>query len=128
MKLAKKSDIKIIAVIALIAAGLAVWFLIKNAGAEKGKYAEIYYKSRLVERIDLAAAAEGEFSVDEVPDVVFRIYEDGSIAFIRSDCPDKICINSGKLSKNGHFAACLPNEVYVKIVSEDKPGADLIIG
>ena len=99
MKLAKKNDIIIIAVVALIASGLAAWFLIKNAGAEKGAYAEIYYKSRLVERIHLTSAGEREFSVEEVPDVVFKIYDDGSIGFIKSDCPDKVCINSGRLSK-----------------------------
>lgn len=128
MKLAKKNDIIIIAVIALIAVGLAAWILIKNAGAEKGTYAEIYYKSILVERIDLTSAGEREFSVQEVPNVVFKIYDDGSIAFIKSDCPDKVCINSGRLSKNGHFAACLPNEIYVKVVSEKNSDTDIIIG
>lgn len=128
MKFAKKTDIIIIAAVALL--GLAIWLLYKYIFLEKGYFAELYYKSELVERIELSKAQEGTFSIPELPEVVFRLYGDGSIAFIESDCPDKVCIHSGKLKQAGQFAACLPNEIYVKIVSVDEASdkADIVIG
>lgn len=131
MKFAKKTDILIIAAICLLAAGIVLWMSFKQSNAENGAYAEIYYKSELIERIALASAQEESFSLPEAPEVVFRIYDDGSIAFIQSDCPDKVCINSGKLSRGGQFASCLPNEIYIKIVSGtggNPNDPDIIIG
>jgi hypothetical protein len=61
---------------------------------------------------------------------VFHLYEDGSIAFEQSDCPEKICIRAGKLHLPGQFAACLPNGLILKIVAleEDENDADIIVG
>jgi hypothetical protein len=43
--------------------------------------------------------------------------EPGAIAFYSSDCPDKICIRTGKLTKPGQTAVCLPGKVSVQVVS-----------
>ena len=127
MKFARKRDILIIAAIA--AAGLLLWVLLRGAFAKPGAYAEIYYRSELVETIPLEGAEEN-FSIDTLPHVVFHRYADGTIAFIESDCPDKVCIHAGRLRMVGQMAACLPNEVYMKIVGikPDPDAADLIIG
>lgn len=127
MKYARKMDLIIIAVVAISA--LVFWFLNKYFFAEKGVYAEIYHDSALVYRIALSTAEEGSFSIPGEPHVVFQRYADGSIAFIKSDCPDKVCIRSGRLKYAGQFAACLPNGIMLKIVSEDKgdEGPDIII-
>ena len=37
-----------------------------------------------------------------------------------SDCPDKICMHKGDLSKPGDGAVCLPNRVVVEIVAGDE--------
>ncbi|HYE68792.1 MAG TPA: NusG domain II-containing protein, partial [Anaerovoracaceae bacterium] len=71
------------------------------------------------------------FSIPQDENVIFHLYQDGSIAFVESDCPDKVCIHAGKLKMTGQFAACLPNGIVMKIVpekerSEDDP--DLVIG
>lgn len=122
MKFAKKTDIFIIAMIAVV--GLFFWLVYTFVFAESGKYAEIYYQSELVKTVDLTKDEEGSFSIDEVPEIVFYVYGDGSIAFIESDCPDKICTQSGRLHKAGQYAACLPNQVYMKIVSDGKNNPD----
>ncbi|TCL63316.1 hypothetical protein EDC14_102134 [Hydrogenispora ethanolica] len=127
MKYMRKADIVLIA--ALVVSAPVFWFLNRHFAAEKGVYAEIYHDSVLVYRIKLSTAKEGSFSIPGEPDVVFHQYADGSIAFIKSDCPDKICIRSGRLKNAGQFAACLPNKVMLKIVSEekDREAPDLII-
>ncbi|HBF35961.1 MAG TPA: hypothetical protein DDW50_01415 [Firmicutes bacterium] len=128
MKHMKKADIVLIA--ALLVLAPVFLFLNRYFSAEKGGvYAEIYHDSVLVYRIKLSTAKEGSFSIPGVPNVVFHQYADGSIAFIKADCPDKICIRAGRLKYAGQFAACLPNKIMLKIVSEekDREGPDLTI-
>lgn len=129
MKFARKTDIIIIIVIA--AAGLLFWILYSNVFGKAGTYAEIYYQSVLVQTVDLSIGKEDIFSIEQVPAVVFHLYADGSIAFTESDCPDKICIKSGHLHLAGQYAACLPNQIYMKIISTDRGKTDtpdMIIG
>ena len=35
-----------------------------------------------------------------------------------ADCPDKICVNTGKISKIGETIVCLPHRVVVEIQGE----------
>ena len=127
MKYVRKADIVLIA--ALVVSAPVFWFLNRYFLAEKGVYAEVYHDSVQVYRIELSTAKEGSFSIPGEPDVVFQLYADGSIAFIKADCPDKVCIRSGRLKYAGQFAACLPNKILLKIVSEEeeREGPDLII-
>ena len=52
--------------------------------------------------------------------------ESGEVFVSDADCPDKVCIKSGELDKNGDFASCLPEKVVVKVSGEresDSPDA-----
>ena len=127
MKFAKKMDIIII--VAIILFSITFWVLYNNIFSTKGAFAEIYCKSELVRTVDLAEGKEYSFSIPEEPYVVFTVYADGSIAFTKSDCSDKVCINTGRLYKTGQIAACLPNQIYIKIVNPDESEEpDIIIG
>lgn len=128
MKFAGKRDLLLIAAVA--AAALLLFAFMNNAVGKAGAYAEIYYKSRLVRTVALDEGAEESFSIPELPEVVLRLYGDGSIAFVESDCPDKVCIHAGRLRLAGQTAACLPNEIYMKIISAkgDADAPDLIVG
>jgi hypothetical protein len=43
---------------------------------------------------------------------------DNQVYISDSDCRDKICLSMGKLSKPGQWAACLPNRVFVRIITK----------
>jgi hypothetical protein len=129
MKFARKTDLIIIA--ALILIGIIVWAGFSGVFGRSGAAAEIYYKSELVKTVDLSAGKDERFSLEQLPNVVFHQYSDGSIAFEESDCPDKVCVKSGHLHLVGQTAACLPNQIYIKIIGTGaaQPAApDIIIG
>lgn len=46
--------------------------------------------------------------------------EPGAISFIHSDCPDQICVRTGKISKPGQVAVCLPSKISIKIIGNKK--------
>jgi hypothetical protein len=128
MKFFKRTDILVIA--AILAVSAASWGIYSHAAAGAQVKAEIYYYNELVETVDLGAGEEKSFSIPQDENVVLHLYKDGSIAFIESDCPDKVCIHTGKIRTAGQFAACLPNGIVVKIVPEKERGddaADLVI-
>ena len=46
--------------------------------------------------------------------------QDGFVSFENSPCPNKLCVLSSAISKNGQWIACLPNGVFVRIEGEDE--------
>ncbi len=129
MKFFKRTDLVIILSIVLISA--ASWGIYNYLHEETPAKAEIYYYSELVKTVELGGGEDRTFSIPQNENVVFRLYQDGSIAFAESDCPDKVCIHAGKLRRSGQFAACLPNGIVMKIVPQGTRGGedtDLVLG
>ena len=125
MKFVKKTDITVIAVILLLGAGMFWYF---GTSASDKVTAEIYYQDKRVKTISLDGKEEKSFSIQELPHIVFTVHTDKTISFTESDCPDKVCVNTGRIGKPGQIAACVPNRVYVKIVSSEQSGSpDLVI-
>lgn len=124
----KKYDIIIILIILLIS--FLSYIIYQNQDSVNFPKAEIYHYSELVETVALDQGVNKIFSVKENKNVLFHLFEDGSICFEESDCPDKLCIKTGKISKPGQFAACLPNGLLLKIVSADynNRDVDIIVG
>lgn len=118
-KLFTKKDLIIIAITLVV--GLLGLLIINNADA--GKNVVIKVNGKIVETVSLA---EKGYET-EVNGVVICV-NDGK-AFVReSSCKDKICVNSGELSKSGEGAVCAPNGVSVEISGENDNLPDAITG
>lgn len=129
MKFFKKTDILIITII--LAISFSALLLYRNTISKTPAIAKIYYYSKVVMTIDLSEKKDYSFSIPQNKNVVFHVYKDGSMEFVESDCPDKICIKSGKLNSVGESAACLPNGIVVKIVSKkgnNDNDVDIVVG
>ena len=129
MKFFKKSDVIFVTVILIVS--FLLWAGLRFLPPKSATRAEIYYKTDLVETVDLHTGKDRLFSVPGHENVVFHLFEDGKISFEQSDCPDKVCIHTGKLDRTGQTAACLPNEMILKIVSDKEPNEDdldIIVG
>ena len=114
-RLFKKSDLFILIPLLLLALGLH-FFLSKSSGdtVEISVEGEVLYTLPLSEELEV------------VLDNGVTIFIDGESAFFRSsDCPDKVCVNTGRLSRSGEWAACLPNKTVIKI-SGREGGADTV--
>ncbi|MCM1523770.1 MAG: NusG domain II-containing protein [Ruminococcus sp.] len=100
-----KSEILTVAAVAAVCAALcAVSALSPKAPP---KTAVIYCNGSPVCRRDITE--EGEFTVPELPDMVFEI-ADGGVRVVRSDCPDKLCVKQGLIKYEGAAAVCMPNK------------------
>ncbi len=122
MRFARKTDfIVIVVAIGIALAAIGVYHAV-YAGHEAK--AEIYYFGVLVETVDLGSGEDRTFSIPQNENVVFHVFPDGSICFESSNCPDQICVKSGKLSVIGQSAACLPNGIVLKIAAEGQLSDD----
>lgn len=53
------------------------------------------------------------------------VIEDGYAYLSEATCPDKICVQMGKIHLNGQLIVCLPNEVIVTVEGGDDGGVDI---
>ena len=63
---------------------------------------------------------------DTDPKDVIKI-KDGAVGFEDADCRDKLCVKSGKLTRPGDTAACLPAGVVIRLEGAEK-GHDALTG
>lgn len=111
-KLFKKTDIFIIAAVLFIALLCVIPQLLNK---EENATAVITADNKIIAEIPLH---DTDNQTIKINGCVIQI-ENGEIFFLSSDCDDKICVKSGKISKKGDAAACVPNRVSVYIKNAD---------
>lgn len=84
---------------------------------------QIYGTYPLSEDREIPVYREGE---GEIRNIV--VVEDGTVYMKEADCPDKLCIRQGKISRTGESIICLPNRVTVTIEGDGKQEYDVISG
>ena len=83
-------------------------------------FTSVFAKDGTTVRVSVDGELYGEYSL--YFDSEYRINDtnilviSGGVAYMRyADCPDKTCINMGKISKVGEKIICLPNRVAAEI-------------
>lgn len=109
----KKTDL--IVIVLLIAVAGLIYGCLNFFNTDTDTVAEIYYRGEYC--CSLSLDKDMVYTHPALPDVKIQI-KDGMIGFIESDCPDKVCINTGFLSRAGQTAVCLPNAISVVIKSK----------
>lgn len=120
-------DIFVLGIVLLCTAiGFVLLFLPK---AEGELYAEIKVHGELVNTVSLnSVSAPYEISVEGDLPVVLYVTPKG-ICFKESECPDRLCVNRGVISKSGESAVCLPAAVSLRIVAKNlPPSVDVVTG
>lgn len=115
-----KADFIIIAIIIIISVAFILFS--KLSGGNK-VVAEVSQNGEIVKTIDLSAVSEPyEITLDKAVILV----EENGISFESAECPDKLCVKCGVLSKKGDIAVCIPTKTVIRIVGSDKSEIDAI--
>lgn len=120
MKMIKPLDVVlIIAILAVTVAACIVPQLLYNSQSD-GLTAQVTINGETVKTVQLSTvfATDGlKYSVENNNyHVTITFYKDGA-AITESDCHDKICVNTGKLTKAGSTSVCLPARVSLQLLS-----------
>lgn len=125
LKFLKKSDIILIALLLIICLAL---LLPKYLGGKDDKLTAVIMKDgAVIETIDLSTVTEEyEYDLKCSPEAVITVCPN-CVYYSYAECHDKLCMNTGKLTKAGDTAACLPSKTLVVLEgSKDKDAPDAI--
>lgn len=117
-KLITKKDLILLLVVLL--AGVVGIIIMKSA--DQGKGAEIIVDGETKEIISL------EENFQKQVNGVVVCCENSEVYIKESDCPDKVCMRSGRISKSGESIICAPNRVAIKINGKKGNLPDAITG
>lgn len=104
-------EILIICIIVILSVFL---FLLYKMFRHDGKSAVITIDSEVIDTINLETEKSRIFKLDGHENVIIEIM-DGQIRVLSSDCPDKICVQSGFISQVGESIICMPNKLIIEI-------------
>ena len=54
----------------------------------------------------------------EINDTNVAVVKDGEIYMESANCPDKLCVNQGRISDSSKKIICLPNKVIIEALKE----------
>lgn len=101
--------------IGLLATALCLWLFMQFVMGKSGSFDLIVFISidgKEYGEYPLNSGKPMEISLDNHN--IIKI-EDGVVWMEEADCPDKLCINQGRISNAGQTIICLPNRVMVTI-------------
>ncbi len=122
-KLIRPLDIILIAVLLLGGIG----FHLYSKHTTKGATAVIYIDGEIFQSIELEKVGESyELNLPCSPQATLLV-ENGCISFVKADCPDRLCVSTGKLRHRGDTAACLPAKTVVTIENTGESEIDVLV-
>ncbi len=111
----KKDFILIFIVLLVIATTFGINYFIN---AKSGENIEIYVDNELYKTYSIDDDDEIKIKSEEGYNIV-KIHDHG-VEITEASCPDKVCVNSGFITKPSESIVCLPNKVHIKIKTHDK--------
>lgn len=112
----KRNDLILLVMVVIVAAiSFGALELYRQSHSSSHSIAVITQNQSVVERIDLDEVSQPrEIKLGGSYTETIRV-EKGRIRFVKADCPDKICVNTGWLEEPGDIAVCLPNRAVIRI-------------
>ena len=112
-------ELAVLAVLLLAACALLLWL---RLGRTPGAWAVVRVEGREVARYSLSQ--NGTYPLNGGTNVL--TIADGAAAMTEADCPDKICIDQGRVRYTGQCITCLPNKLTVTVEGGGEPEVDLV--
>lgn len=125
-KVRLKRDIILVLSMVIIAA--AAFLIINFAVKKDGSYAVIKVDGNVIKTLDLNSG-ETTIEVNGYQGGVNKVViNDGKVSMTEADCPDELCVKTGKISGVGETIVCLPHRVVVEIKgSQDDDSIDSVV-
>lgn len=122
MKFLKRTNIKVnkkelLIIFILLIVALFSFLIFRISG--QGAKVEIKISQELYGTYDLLTDQEIIIKDKEGLTLMNSLIKNGKVQVLTSNCPDKICIESGSIEFSGQTIVCLPNKVVIKIIGDD---------
>lgn len=109
----KKGDLALIAFVLVLAGVIFAPFAYAPSHALT---CEIVQDGKTITRVRLGAGYRDTITL-HAGDITNTIrIEADSVCFAESSCPDQVCVRTGRLTRAGQTAVCLPTRVIVRLI------------
>lgn len=117
-----------ILVLSMVIIAAAAFLIINFAVKKDGSYAVIKVDGNVIKTLDLNSG-ETTIEVNGYQGGVNKVViNDGKLSMTEADCPDELCVKTGKISRVGETIVCLPHRVVVEIKgSQDDDSIDSVV-
>lgn len=112
-----------ILIVFILALGVCSLIIVKHL-RQPGDSVIIEVKGKVEHQLDLDTSQEISV-VGTIGKTTIKINQ-RAVQVIYSDCPQQICVNTGKIHRAGEIIVCVPNKVVVKINGKRKNQFDVI--
>lgn len=103
----------VIIVCTVIIAAFAITHMINNKTDYKTGFVVIRHEGKVIKKLSVDQLKEfGQLVITSRYNNVIT-WQDGSIRFESSDCPNHVCVKTGWVSSPGQMAVCAPNHVTI---------------
>jgi hypothetical protein len=103
----------------------AAFYIGRNLGAVDASTAQIVIDGTVTAEYDLNANQTIDLKVSEDAFNVIVI-ENGSCYMKDANCPDRLCVSQGRISKDGESIICLPHRLVIRVVGSEKNDVDAV--
>lgn len=103
------ADFIVIAVVLVAAIGIWLYPALSSAGA----MAKIEQDGKTK---TVSLETDATFEIENATIAV----KDGTICVSEASCPDRVCVNTGAISREGQSIVCVPNKIVITIEGASK--------
>ncbi|MFQ9515291.1 MAG: NusG domain II-containing protein [Eubacterium sp.] len=118
----KKYKFDFIIIISLIILAAFSWLVINFLHDSVGNYVEVLADGKLLNTYSLEEDGEYEIKTGESVNIIQ--IKDGQVFMKEADCPDKLCVKQGKISRDGQSIICLPHKIVIRITLNEEDKVD----
>ena len=109
----KRLTFSIVLILTLLAIGVSSYFIIESTRGA-GNAVVITVNGEKVAEYSLKE--NGEYSLNGGTNIL--IIKDGKAYIKSANCPDKVCVHQGEISRSGERIVCLPNKLMAEVVGD----------
>ena len=110
-KLFKKSDVFLICAVIITAALAILAFKLSYSGS--GNYVSVTVEGE--KYAELPLSEDAELDIVSTYGVNHLVIRSGEAWVSHADCPNQVCVNTGKISEEGELIVCLPHKVVITV-------------
>lgn len=92
--------------------------------SDTGAFCEVSVQGQIVARLPLFEDCVKRIDTPGGYNII--TVRDGSVSVTEADCGNQICVQTGKIYKNGQIITCLPHGLIIKVVSDQNKEVDTI--
>ena len=121
----KKTKAELILVIVVLILAAGIYLYMNVISPSKGATVQILIDGEVTQEYDLNSSQKVVIETENGGTNTL-IIDNGRCYLDDANCPDKLCVNQGIISKSGQSIICLPHKLVITISGGEGPDVDTV--